>query len=141
MKDKKPAKCKTRRCSNKASAGGLCSGCLSARYRKKYPIKAAYYILKENAKRRGKVFELSFEEFEQFAIKTDYIKKKGITAQSFHIDRKEETGGYTAGNLQLLTNSQNVKKYLKYAYDEHNRKMMFTTEVIKSPGEIKDVPF
>lgn len=134
-------KCKTRYCNNVAKSGGLCTKCITARYRKENPVKAAYYIMKENAKRRGKQFDLTLEQFEQFVIKTGYMKKKGIFSESYHIDRIDETKGYSIDNLQVLTNAQNVRKYLKYAYDEHNRKMMFATEVIHPQPAVTGVPF
>ena len=134
-------KCETKHCTNTAAYGKLCGKCKSAKYRKEHPVKAAYSILKENAKRRKKEFDLTFEQFEAFAIRTGYMKKKGIFSESFHIDRINEAGGYTIDNLQVLTNAQNVRKYLKYSWDEHNRKMMFTTEIHKPMAAIAGVPF
>jgi hypothetical protein len=100
-----------------------CSACKSRNYREKYPLKAAFYIKKANAKHKRKEFNLTFEQFEYFAIKSQYLKKKGIFKDSFHLDRIREDIGYVAGNLQLLTNSQNVKKYLEYKWDDNERKM------------------
>lgn len=108
--------------------GNYCSRC----QRLKNPYKYAYQTLKDNAKRRGKVFELTFEQFCEFAIKTDYIAKKGIKKNSIHIDRIKEEVGYIIDNIQPLTNSQNIKKYLKYYWDEHNRKMIFEFKTYKN---------
>jgi len=134
-------KCATKFCRNIADKGRFCNKCKTAKYRKDNPVKASFYILKENAKRRGKHFDLTFNQFQEFVIKTGYMKKKGIFSESWHIDRIDETRGYTIDNLQVLTNAQNVRKYLKYNYDEHNRKMMFTTEIIHPQNEIDGVPF
>lgn len=97
----------------------------SQEWRKKNPIRSAYTTLKCNAKRRGKVFKLTFEEFKEFAIKTDYINRKGITATSYHIDRIDENKGYTVDNIQVLTNRDNVKKYFNHYYDEYTKTYCF----------------
>lgn len=111
--------------------GNYCSKC----QRLKNPYKYAYQTLKDNAKRRGKVFELTFEQFCEFAIKTDYITRKGIKKNSIHIDRIKEDVGYKIDNIQPLTNSQNIKKYLKYYWDEYNRKMIFEFKTYKNDRE------
>lgn len=61
-----------------------------------------------------KEFKLTFEEFKKFAIETNYIQGKGKNKTSYHIDRIDETKGYTIDNIQVLTNSENVKKYNSY---------------------------
>jgi len=101
------------------------------RYRAKYPIRYAFTTLRDNAKRRGKVFTLTFQQFQEFAIKTQYMIKKGIWQDSYHIDRINEAKGYTPDNIQLLTNSDNVKKYLRYNWSEEDYKMLYTSETIK----------
>lgn len=40
--------------------------------------------------------------------------KKGIYRDSYHVDRKKEHLGYVPGNLQVLTNVENLNKYLAY---------------------------
>jgi hypothetical protein len=107
------------------------------KFRTENPIKNAFNNLRQNAKRRGKQFDLTFEQFEAFCVKTEYMLGKGKTKDSFHIDRKEEHLGYTIGNIQVLTNTQNVKKSLEYRY---NLKMEFTTKIVKQ-NPVSDVPF
>jgi hypothetical protein len=101
-------------------------------------MKYAYQNLKSNSKRRGKAFELTFEEFSEFAIEVDYLKKKGITSTSLHVDRIDENKGYTRDNIQGLENSKNVRKWLIYHYN--GVAMEFETKTTK-PQIIKDVPF
>lgn len=79
-----------------------------------HPDKYAYKNLKTNAKRRGKEFSLTFEEFIEFAIKHNYIAGKGITKTGLHIDRIDNRKGYTIDNIQVLTNSENIRKYMTY---------------------------
>jgi hypothetical protein len=75
------------------------------------PIHAAYLNLKNNAKRRGKKFTLTLVQFEKFCVKTDYMQGKGKHATSYHIDRIDETKGYTIRNIQVLKNATNLRKY------------------------------
>jgi len=99
-------------------------------WRVKNPLRYAYGTLKNNSKRRGKEFNLTFQQFKEFAIKTDYINKKGRTGQNYHIDRIDETKGYTTDNIQCITNTENVKKYIRFKYrDQYGAK--FETVIVK----------
>lgn len=111
-------------------------------WRERNPVRAAYLNLKSNAKRRGKQFELTFEEFEEFAVSTSYIAKKGRRKHSMHIDRIDENIGYTRSNIQPLQNGQNVRKYLRYRYDEYERKMKFDFKTLKfNTNDNSEYPF
>jgi hypothetical protein len=108
-------------------------------WRERNPLMYSYMSLRDNAKRRGKEFTITFEYFKRFAIRTDYINKKGITAQAYHVDRIDETKGYVPGNLQALPNIDNVQKYVKFKYrDQLGAK--FTTKRVE-PAEQWDCPF
>lgn len=78
------------------------------------PYKYAYQTLKDNAKRRGKEFDLTFEEFKSFCHNVDYIQNKGKTSRSLTIDRIDERLGYTKENIQALPLSDNIRKFLSY---------------------------
>jgi hypothetical protein len=133
-------KCATTGCRNQRyKHRKLCNACITRNFRKAHPIKASYDILKHNAIRRGKDFELTLEEYEVFVVQTDYIKGKGKKAANLHIDRKDEEKGYSIDNIQILTNSANVKKFLSYFYDHIKGRMEFTTVTTKV-GDI-DTPF
>lgn len=79
-------------------------------------MKASYINLRENAKRRKKVFTITFDDFKQFCYQTDYMVGKGRTKNCYSVDRKKEELGYIPGNLQCLTVGQNKKKHLEYDY-------------------------
>lgn len=105
-------------------------------------MRYAYQTLKDNAKRRGKVFTISFDYFKRFAIRVDYMAKKGITATSYHVDRIVEELGYVEGNLQLLENRENVKKFLKWKEDERGVPVDFYTHTVKeNTNQDEDCPF
>jgi hypothetical protein len=121
-------KCKTPNCRNEPRKGRrVCSTCDVRKYREKYPILAAYNNLKHNAKRRGKEFELTLEQFTKFAIETEYINKKGRNKTGYTIDRINPNLGYTINNIQVLTNSQNVKKQAYIDSYWNGREMEFKT--------------
>lgn len=74
------------------------------------PVGYVYQALKCNARRRGKVFTLTLAEFEAFCAETGYMEKRGKTGKSASIDRIDNTKGYEAGNLRILSLSENSYK-------------------------------
>lgn len=114
-------KCKN--CSNNAQKNRLiCSTCLSRQTKETNPFLYFFNALRNNAKRRGIPFLLSLSEFKNFAVETDYIKKKGTSQKSLTIDRLNDQIGYHIDNIQVLTNSQNAKKSRLY-YDIDERRL------------------
>ena len=121
-------KCATKHCRNDAAKGRtICFKCKSARYKQNNPERHAYNTLKNNAKRRGVFFNLSFEEFKEFCYKYDYIAGRGRTKESYSIDRIDNMKGYTKDNIQVLTLSENSskgKKILHAHYCPYERKVI-----------------
>jgi hypothetical protein len=74
------------------------------------PIKCAYRHLKSGAKRRGKLFTITYEYFEQWCKETNYIELKGRKAGYYTVDRINDTRGYEPGNLQIMEHNMNIKK-------------------------------
>lgn len=113
-------KCHTPRCKNsKAPGNKICHSCISKKFRANNPEMACYKALKCNAKRRGKDFKLSFNQFKIFCRKTDYLAGKGRSKESFTIDRINNDKGYTMGNIRLLSKTENCSKgskVLQYDY-------------------------
>lgn len=130
--------CKIGKCKRANYSKNLCQRHYTIEYRFENIVKYTYNNLKSNAKRRGKLFQISFEQFKNFVVEVDYIAKKGIYKKSLHIDRIDENLGYSIENIQVLTNSDNVKKFLNYKYN--GEKMEFKTVTYKSP-EFTDIPF
>lgn len=104
-------------------------------------MKAAFADLRSNAKRRGKQFDLTFEQFKQFCYETDYITGRGRSKESFTIDRIDNDKGYTLDNIRILTKSQNSskkdKKFLHY--DWQNKTAFVTSQAHVEPDD--DLPF
>ena len=108
---KPTTKCSTPYCRNKRAWDRLiCWKCKSRRFNTEHPHAAAYNRLKQNAKRRGKQFTLTYSEFIQFCTETNYLDKRGRTRKKCHIDRIDNEKGYTAENIRILTSSENIKK-------------------------------
>jgi hypothetical protein len=82
--------------------------------KKKYPVKRAYFTLRGNAQRRGKEFTLTLDDFTAFCNCSNYMEGKGIRATSLTVDRIDEERGYSADNIQCLTNAENRKKFAAY---------------------------
>lgn len=107
---------------------GVCYKCRYANRKLADPVKQPYQTLKFNARRRNKKFELTLDEFRSFCVKTNYINKKGIFGESYHIDRIDENDGYNIENIQILRNSQNIRKYINYKYTDEDGRKIFKTE-------------
>jgi len=117
-----------------------CPSCSTRKWRENNPVRYCYQTLKDNSKGRGIKFDLTFEEFEQFCIKTDYLAGKGKTKTSYSIDRIESNKGYTKGNIQVLSLSENSSKGKKQIYyNEESRSLKVRT--IKKREPEYDDPF
>src|ERR1700751_371869 len=133
--------CTTTGCKRKTY--GKDKKCRKCRYEieKLNPIGLSYRRLKYHAKERGKEFTLTLGDFTEFCHKCEYIAGKGVTKYSYHVDRIDETKGYTHDNIQCLQNTENVKKFLKWNYDQKCRPCDFY--IAKSPvvEKLQDYPF
>ena len=110
--------CQTGGCQNEARLHRkLCHKCEKRKYREKYPLKYWYDTLKMNAKRRGKDFNLTLEQFGTFCMKTGYDEKKGRTAESLSVDRIRPEEGYVYDNIRAITLSDNVKRERDPTYE------------------------
>lgn len=131
-------KCINSGCNSKREKGRrLCSKCIKRKYREKYPIKTSYQILRDNAKRRGKEFKLTFEEFKGLCEDSGYIEGKGIYKDCLTIDRKDPLQGYEIGNLEVI---KQIENSIKGAIDDKMvHRMVNYVEGIGVIGE--KVPF
>ena len=127
------SKCLTDFCRKKSKDHSkYCHSCILKKYKEKNPVKYTFCVLKNNAKRRGKDFSITFEEFEEFCVKSNYIAGKGRKSESYHIDRIDENKGYSIDNIQILTNKANVVKYLEYSIDELGKPDYFKIKTVKN---------
>lgn len=104
-------KCKTKDCKNKARKKGLdCEMCHKRKVRGNNLIKYAYDTLKINAKRRGKIFTISYVYFEKLCLESNYHELKGRGANDLTIDRINNEIGYVEGNVRVVKKSINSTK-------------------------------
>jgi hypothetical protein len=127
-------------CGKPADRGKSCFACEKRNYRERHEMKDCYQHLKDNSKRRGKVFDLTFDEFERFAVKTNYLAGKGIRSNSYHIDRIDENGPYSIDNIQILTNIQNIRKFVRFKHRDEEGRISFEVVTVK-PRNYPDSPF
>lgn len=106
----KPKKCETARCRKEAKKGRFCYSCQKEQYKQRHPVEYAFQVFRQNARRRQKPFELTLEDFKKFCYETEVLHGRGRTSDSWHIDRIDDTKGYTVDNIQVLTNAENVRK-------------------------------
>lgn len=105
---------------SRAKGKRRCFSCCKKRYNDANPMRQSYHNLKGNAKRRGKHFDLTFEQFKEFAIKVNLLGKRGKTKDSYTVDRIRNNEGYVIGNLQRLSLSENSRKK-KITYDHETK--------------------
>jgi hypothetical protein len=67
-----------------------------------------YVVHKAGAKRRGIAFELTFEEWLTIWEASDHFEERGRKASQYHMARHNDTGAYAAGNVKIITASQNI---------------------------------
>lgn len=133
---------------SKGHSNGRCNACRAAREKARDLIGWAFRKLKSNAKRRGIFFDLTREQFAAFCYETQILHGRGRTSQSYHVDRIIDERGYTAGNLQKLTNRENLAKEMSRrklvawvdATHEHEKGIIKMIDVTPSPPD-PDCPF
>lgn len=109
--------CITPFCMNKKKQGRKCYNCLKDTTKKNNPEKYCWMVLRNNAKRRGKEFTITYEEFLKFLKQNpNYMLKKGIRVKSLQIDRIDNLKGYSLDNIRAITLRENV--YKRHNHDE-----------------------
>jgi|SRR6478736_10491681 len=97
-------------CKSKQGNGSRCHKHIRQRFQEKNPIKHVFMYMRQNARRRGKKWELTFRQFCRFVKRENYMELKGKTPKSMTIDRKKNHLGYTKDNIQAVTLSFNSRK-------------------------------
>lgn len=106
--------CAWKRCKTEALASSpYCSKHKHKKRKQDDPLGYYYDNLKQNARRRQKLFTLTKEQFGKFCEETGYLEKKGKGAGKYHIDRINPELGYSEGNIQILECMDNINKYHK----------------------------
>ncbi len=118
-----------------------CFSCQYRRKRERNPIAFAYGLLRRHARERGKSFTISLAYFEAFCHATQYHTGAGRTVNALTVDRIDTTKGYEPGNLQVLSNAANVRKYWNYEYCYYAQRMVFYQRNASNDLSGSDCPF
>ena len=114
---KDPKKCSTRWCRNDRVPGrSLCHKCKSRRTKQINPHLYTFNLLRCNAKRRGKPFTLTLEEFKSFCDETGYMELKARNKNAMSIDRIDSSKGYSMDNIQIMRYGDNSSKQDDYPF-------------------------
>lgn len=85
----------------------------TAIYDKKHPHKNRWFKLRYRAGKRNIVFDILYEDFRDFCNDRDVEGRTGRTKECLSFDRIDSKLGYSKGNLQILTVSDNSSKGTK----------------------------
>jgi len=104
-------KCKTKYCRNQAANSyNYCHKCRSRKLKQTNPTAYYFNALRNNARRRGKQFEITLEQFREFCTSQEFNPGSGRKKSSLTIDRIDARKGYCIDNIQILTLSENSRK-------------------------------
>lgn len=99
----------------------LCCRCNARRWKTSSPFAYHFNALRGNARRRGKEFTLTIDQYKEFAIREGLFSPAGVKYPNRSIDRIDQSRGYHIDNIQVLTISENVrKKYTDYWSSKYN---------------------
>lgn len=108
---KKKGLCITLYCRKTRPRGSnYCYCCIWRRLKERDYVRYVFYYTRSNAKRRGKEFSLTINQFREFCKSTGYIEGKGRFKNNLSIDRIDNSQGYHADNIRVLTISENSSK-------------------------------
>jgi hypothetical protein len=107
----KDGQCWSKFCRGKRHGGRrVCWKCHMRVDRLNNPLRASFATLRTNARRRGKPFDLTLEQYRQFVEEHGYLEGRGTHVGALHIDRKDPLKGYTIDNITVLTCTENSAK-------------------------------
>jgi len=116
----------------------FCARCATKRWGTSHPISYTLNKLRSNAKRRGKDFSITLEQFTEFCLShPDYLTAKGRYSRCLSIDRRDALEGYHIWNIRLLTVGRNSERA---AHDTNIKRFGHTTPV-PEPETDEDDPF
>jgi hypothetical protein len=107
------AQCFTTGCKNlvrRAHGGRYCNTCKAKQTRENNVEAYLFRTLRNNAKRRGIFFALTFEHYVEECRKHNYFELRGPGADDLTIDRDVPALGYVDGNLKFISRKDNSIK-------------------------------
>lgn len=132
------SKCQTKFCRNTTNGRTYCNTCRVKQWRKDNPFKYHYDNLRNRAKQRGKVFNLALEQFKLIWLcEPEKWKLKLDTKECmWQMDRIEEDGAYEFDNIQIISKTKNIHKYI-----DHRRQFQMSVTWSPTPEPEEQAPF
>lgn len=97
-------------------------------WREANPMMYCYMTLRDNSKRRGIPFTITYEYFRRFCYRTQYMKCKGRYRINYSLDRVKNELGYIPGNLKVIPVSMNCSKGTRaVTYDWYRESKFYVT--------------
>lgn len=107
----KGPKCQAFACkNNKQPRSRFCSRHRKIMEKERDPVGYAYRVTKQNARRRGKDWSITYEEWREFCARTGYHEKKGRGPGGASIDRIDARRGYSIDNIRIFDFVENSRK-------------------------------
>lgn len=118
-----PGICPVKFCVRRSRKGrSLCSVHDLRKWRAQHPERAVYKALRDHARSRGIVFEITFEEFMEVAKDFPFHCEKPKERKDYlSIDRIDPRKGYVLGNIQALTVSENVSRENRFRHSPEGK--------------------
>lgn len=91
-----------------------------------HKARRAYYSQKSAARQRGIAFELSFEEWWDIWLSSGRWEQRGSRAGQYCMARKLDRGGYSVGNVDIVTVFDNVVTRMEVQRDRKLRRRVGT---------------
>lgn len=88
----------------------VCTTCECRLIRANNPAREAYRQIKERARRRKQIFDISFADFCAIPRFDEYLSRRGRGLDELHLDRVKVHLGYVPGNLEVITAAENLRK-------------------------------
>lgn len=97
------------------------------KWRGAHEAEYVFYNLRNNAKCRGILFNLSTHYWKWFCGTTGYLRLRGRKRNDMTVDRIVDELGYVDGNIQMLVNWKNKQK------EQERLRIM---KYVKQPGDV-----
>jgi hypothetical protein len=83
-------------------------------------LKRDFLIQRQNARKRGIAWELTFDEWVVIWTACALLGKRGRGRERYCMARKGDVGPYSVANVYICTNAQNVKDFRARSGESHN---------------------
>lgn len=134
-------RCETKHCRRTTKKGRFCYRCEHENRKANNPYVYWLGVLRRNAARRGKPFDLTLEYWVEWCDENGYLALKGRYKHCMSIDCKINELGYIDGNLKPLTVSDNARKGIKRVVWDYVTRQWYVAPPLVYNFTADDLPF